>query len=88
MTHSDLEVALLHALKVKVVGEVRSRNLKDGISIEELRTVILYSAKSLSLVMGDELLNQAVLMVRSEIDVTGRGADVLDADPHLSLIHI
>lgn len=82
MTHSDLEVALLHALKVKVVTEVRSRNLKEGISIEELRSIILRNAKSLSLVMGDELLNQAVLMVRSEIDVTGRGADVLDADPN------
>jgi len=82
MTHSDLEVALLHALKVKVVAEVRSRDLRDGISIEELRSIILENAKSLSLVMGDELLNQAVLMVRSEIDVIGRGADTLDADPN------
>jgi hypothetical protein len=81
MTHSDLEVALLHALKVKVVAEVRSRELKDGISIEELKSIILDNAKLLSLTMSDGLLNQAVLMVRSEIDVTGRGADVLDADP-------
>jgi hypothetical protein len=81
MNNSDLEIALLHALKVKVVAEVQAKNFSGGIPIETLKDIILANAKSLSLAMSDELLNQAVLMVRTEIDVTGRGADILEGDP-------
>lgn len=81
MNNTDLEIALLHALKAKVVTEVRANNYSGGISIEMLKTIIKDNAKSLSLEMSDELLNQAILMVRTEIDVTGRGADILEGDP-------
>jgi len=82
MNNSDLEIALLHALKVKVVAEVRAKNFSGGIPIEVLKAIIRENAKSLSLAMSEELLNQAVLMVRTEIDVTGRGADILEDDPN------
>lgn len=82
MTNTDLEVALLHALKAKVVAEVRAKNFSGGIPIEFLKSIILDNAKSLSLAMTEELLNQAILMVRTEIDVTGRGADILEGDPN------
>ncbi len=82
MNNTDLEIALLHALKAKVVAEVRANNYSGSVSIEILKAVIKDNAKSLSLEMNDELLSQAILMVRAEIDVTGRGADILEGDPN------
>jgi hypothetical protein len=82
MNNTDLEIALLHALKAKVVAEVRTNNYSGSISIEMLKAIIKDNAKSLSLEMNDELLSQTILMVRTEIDVTGRGADILEGDPN------
>ena len=40
MNNTDLEIALLHALKAKVVAEVRDNNYSGSISIEMLKAII------------------------------------------------
>lgn len=75
MSSSQIEVAInmakLQLLKLNVVAEVHSRNDVSGIEVEDLTRIIRRHAAPLQIILSEETLNEALLMVRTEIDVIG-----------------
>lgn len=86
MSASQIQVAIdmakLQLLKLNVVAEVHARENLAGIGVEELVRIIKKHAIPLQVSLTEVALNEALLLVRSEIDVVGgRSAVSIDGDP-------
>jgi hypothetical protein len=77
-----IDMVKLQLLKLNVVEEVHSRENLAGIEVEELIQIIKKHAIPLQITLTESSLNEALLSVRSEIDVVGGSCAVsLDGDP-------
>jgi hypothetical protein len=66
-----IDIAKLQLLKLNVVAEVHARGNLSGIEVEDLTKIIKKQATPLQINLTEEVLNEALLMVRMEIDVIG-----------------
>jgi len=66
-----IDMAKLQLLKLNVVAEVHARGNLSGIEVEDLTKIIKMHATPLQINLTEEVLNEALLMVRMEIDVIG-----------------
>lgn len=66
-----IDMAKLQLLKLNVVAEVHSSGNFSGIEVEDLTEIIKKHATPLQINLTEEVLNEALLMVRMEIDVIG-----------------
>jgi hypothetical protein len=66
-----IDMAKLQLLKLNVIAEVHARGNLAGIEVDDLIRIIKKHAPALQINLTEEILNEAVLMVRMEIDVIG-----------------
>ena len=66
-----IDIAKLQLLKLNVLAEVHAKENLVGIEVDDLIKVIKKHAPLLQINLTEETLNDAVLMVRMEIDVIG-----------------
>ncbi len=76
-----IDMAKLQLLKLNVLAEVHSRGNLTGIQVDDLVKIIKKHAPALQINLTEESLNEALLMVRMEIDVIGvKSAVSIDGD--------
>ena len=66
-----IDITKLQLLKLNVLAEIHAKESLVGIEVDDLIKVIRKHAPLLQINLTEETLNDAVLMVRMEIDVIG-----------------